>query len=127
MTNESTNVPNWIVIYLWVTALITIGATASGYFMPDALLGTWEAKTAAGAFALSGPLGLFLSRNMATFVVTVFGLLQNNKSMIKIILVLRVISDGFDTINNLIDPNPMVAGMGAVMCIIEIFAFMKIK
>ncbi len=126
MTNNTT-VPKWIIIYLWITALITLGASLAGYFKPDALLGTWEALPAAGALSLAGPLGLFVSRNMATAVVTVFALIRNNVAMIKIVLLLRIVSDGLDLVNNLIAGNMPVAIMGGVMCLIEIFAFLKIK
>ncbi len=127
MTNESTIIPKWITIYLWITAIITLGASLSGYFMPEGLLGTWEALGTAGALSLAGPLGLFVSRNMATFVVTVFGLLQKNASMIKIVLLLRIVSDGLDMVNNLIAGNIPVAVFGGIMCLIEIFAFTKVK
>lgn len=127
MTTNSTATPKWIIIYLWVTAFITLGASLAGYFKPDALLGTWEALSAAGALSLAGPLGLFVSRNMATAVVTIFGLLQKNAAMIKIVLLLRIVSDGLDLVNNLIAGNISVAIMGGVMCLIEIFAFTKIK
>lgn len=127
MTNESTTTPKWITIYLWITALITLGASLAGYFKPDALLGTWEALTAGGALSLAGPLGLFVSRNMATAVVTVFALLKDNAAMIKLVLLLRIVSDGLDMVNNLIAGNMPVAIMGGVMCLIEIFAFTKIK
>jgi hypothetical protein len=127
MTNNSTTLPKWVTIYLWVTFIITLGASLAGYFKPDALLGTWEALPAAGALSLAGPLGLFVSRNMATAVVTLFGLLQKNASMIKIVLLLRIVSDGLDLVNNLIAGNMPVAIMGGAMCLIEIFAFTKIK
>ncbi|MEQ8423750.1 MAG: hypothetical protein RIA63_03505 [Cyclobacteriaceae bacterium] len=127
MTNQSTSIPKWINIYLWVTFAITLGASLAGYFKPDALLGTWEALPAAGALSLAGPLGLFLSRNMATAVVTLFGLLQKSASMIKIVLLLRIVSDGLDLVNNLIAGNMQVAIMGGVMCAIEIFAFTRLK
>ena len=127
MTNDSTTIPKWITIYLWVTALITLGASLAGYFKPDALLGTWEALTAAGALSLAGPLGLFVSRNMATAVVTVFALVKNNASMIKLVLLLRLVSDGLDLVNNMIAGNMPVAIMGGAMCLIEIFAFTQIK
>ena len=125
--NTTTSIPRWIIIYLWVTCFITLGASLAGYFKPDALLGTWEALPAAGALSLAGPLGLFVSRNMATAAVTAFGLLQKNASMIKIVLLLRIVSDGLDLVNNLIAGNMPVAIMGGVMCAIEIFAFTKIK
>ena len=127
MTNQSTTIPKWITIYLWATFFITLGASLAGYFKPDALLGTWEALPVTGALSLAGPLGLFVSRNMATAVVTLFGLLQKNASMIKTVLLLRIVSDGLDLVNNLIASNTQVAIMGGVMCVIEIFAFTKIK
>ncbi|MDP5140641.1 MAG: hypothetical protein NWP83_09260 [Spirosomaceae bacterium] len=127
MTNESNVIPKWITIYLWITFIITLGASLSAYFKPDALLASWEALTAAGALSLAGPLGLFVSRNMATAVVTAFGLVKKNPSMIMIILLLRIISDGLDLVNNLIAGDMAVAGMAGVMCLIEIFAFTKIK
>lgn len=124
---DTTTVPKWIIIYLWITALITLGASLAGYFKPDALLGTWEALSATGALSLAGPLGLFVSRNMATAAVTVFSLIKNNAAMIKLVLLLRIVSDGLDLVNNLIAGNMPVAIMGGVMCLIEIFAFIKIK
>lgn len=126
MENQS-KAPKWIVIYLWITAAITLGASLAGYFMPEGLLGTWEALGAAGALSLAGPLGLFLSRNVATVAVTVFGLLKNSIPMLLIVLVLRIFSDGFDLINNLIAGNMQVAIMGGVMCLIEIIAFTKLS
>jgi len=127
MTSESTHTPKWIVIYLWITALITFAASFSGYFKPDALFASWEALSAAGALSLAGPVGLFVSRNFATAIVTVFGLIKNNASMIKIVLLLRIVSDGLDLVNNSVAGNMPVAIMGGVMCLIEIFAFTKIK
>jgi len=127
MTSETSSTPKWIIIYLWLTAVITIGACVAGYFMPDALLATWPALETVGALSLAGPLGLFLSRNVATAVVTVFSLIKKNAAMIKIVLLLRIFSDGFDLINNLIADNMQVAIMGGVMCLIEIIAFKKIK
>lgn len=47
--------------------------------------------------------------------------------MIKIILILRLVSDGFDTINNVIGGNMPVAIFGAVMCLIEIIALSKLN
>jgi len=127
MSNDSTSVPKWVTIYLWITFLITLGASLAGYFSPEALLGTWEAISAKGALSLAGPLGLFVSRNMATAVVTLFGLIQKNASMIKLILLLRIVSDGLDFVNNMIAGDMPVAIMGGVMCLIEVFAFTKVK
>ena len=127
MTDNSNAIPKWITIYIWITAFITLGASLAGYFKPDALLGGWEALSAGGALSLAGPLGLFVSRNFATAVVTIFALVQKNASMLKLVLLLRIVSDGLDLVNNLIAGNMPVAIMGGVMCLIEIFAFTKIK
>lgn len=127
MTNNSTEAPKWITIYLWLTAILTLGSSLAGYFKPDALLSTWEALTAGGALSLAGPLGLFLSRNVATVATTIFALVKKSVPMIKVVLILRIFSDGFDTINNLIAENMPVAIMGGVMCLIEIIAFSKLK
>ena len=127
MTDNSNAIPKWITIYIWITAIITLGASLAGYFKPDALLGGWEALSAGGALSLAGPLGLFVSRNFATAVVTIFALVQKNASMLKLVLLLRIVSDGLDLVNNLIAGNMPVAIMGGVMCLIEIFAFTKIK
>ena len=128
MNDSSTaTTPKWITIYLWITFVITLGASLTGYFKPDALLGTWEAISSAGALSLAGPLGLFLSRNMATAVVTFFALVKKNTIMIQIVLLLRILSDGLDLVNNLIAANLQVAIMGGVMCLIEIFAFVVIS
>ncbi len=127
MTNNSTTTPKWITIYLWITAFITLGASLAGYFKPDALLATWPALDAPGALSLAGPLGLFVARNMATAAVTIYALLQKNVSMIKIVLLLRIVSDGLDLVNNLSAGNMQVAIMGGVMCLIEIFAFVQLS
>lgn len=128
MINQTiTTTPKWIPIYLWITFVITLGASVSGYFKPDALLGTWEALPAAGALSLAGPLGLFVSRNMATAVVTAFALVKKNPSMLMVVLLLRIVSDGLDLVNNLIAGDMAVATMAGIMCMIEIFAFTKVK
>lgn len=127
MTNTSTSIPKWIIIYLWITFIITLGASLTAYFKPEAMLATWEALPAVGSLSLAGPLGLFVSRNMATAAVTLYGLLQKKASMIKLILLLRIVSDGLDLVNNLIAGNIQVAIMGGVMCLIEILAFSKVK
>lgn len=126
MTNDST-IPKWIIYYLWFTAIITLLFSLLGYFKPDALLGTWEAFSAAGSLSLAGPVGLFVARNLGTFAVNVFALVKKNASMIKLVILLRMVTDGLDCINNLIAGNIPIAIFGGVMCLIEIFAFSKIK
>ena len=124
---DKTSVPKWITIYLWLTVLLTIGACAAGYFSPGALFSTWEAIGADGALSLAGPVGLFLSRNVATAILGLFSLTKGGVGMIKGYLVLRAASDGMDFIHNIIADNMPVAIMGLVMCAIEIFALVKLS
>ena len=127
MTNQSTTIPKWIIYYLWFTAILTLAFSLMGYFKPDGLFATWPALSTAGSLSLAGPVGLFVARNLGTFAVNVFALVQNNASMIKLVILLRMVTDGFDCINNLIAGNMPIAIFGGVMCLIEIFAFTKIK
>ena len=127
MTNETTSIPKWITIYLWFTAILTIAFSLMGYFKPEGLFATWPALATAGTLSLAGPVGLFVARNLGTAAVNIFALLQKNASMIKLVLLLRMVTDGFDCINNLIAGNMPIAIFGGVMCLIEIFAFTKVK
>lgn len=127
MTNSTIIVPKWVIIYLWLTILITIGFCAAGYFSPGSILSGWEALSAAGSLSLAGPLGLFLARNVGTAVATTFALTQKNASMIQAVLVLRIATDGLDCVHNFIGGNTPVAIFSIVMCFIEIFAFVSIK
>lgn len=85
MNDHTNNIPKWIIIYLWLTAIITVAFSLLGYFKPDALLGTWGAFSAEDSLSLAGPVGLFVARNIGTAAVNIFALIQKNASMIKLV------------------------------------------
>jgi hypothetical protein len=128
MTTANNNqTPKWITIYLWVTTAMATMFSLLAYFKPEIQFGTWETLKATGALSLAGPLGLYLSRNLATVAVGVFALTNKSVSAIKTLLILRVVTDGLDFAHNAIAGNMQGGAFAAVMCAIEIFALVKIN
>lgn len=93
-------IPVWIMVWGGLMALVPLGFSLLGYFNLDSAYG--GAVTATGTAILGGPVGLYLARNVATGLVTVFALSQRSASMIIIALAMRAVTDAFDVINSLI-------------------------
>ena len=128
MTTVTTNqTPKWITIYLWVTTAMATMFSLLAYFKPEIQFGTWEAIATTGALSLAGPLGLYLSRNLATVAVGIFALTSKSVSAVKALLVLRVVTDGLDFAHNAIAGNMQGGAFAAVMFAIEVFALIKIN
>jgi hypothetical protein len=128
MTTVTTNqTPKWITIYLWVTTAMATMFSLLAYFKPEIQFGTWEALATTGALSLAGPLGLYLSRNLATVAVGIFALTSKSVSAVKALLVLRVVTDGLDFAHNAIAGNMQGGAFAAVMFAIEVFALIKIN
>lgn len=128
MTTSNTNqTAKWIIIYLWVTTAMATMFSLLAYFKPEIQFGTWETLTATGALSMAGPLGLYLSRNLATVAVGIFALTNKSVSAIKALLILRVVTDGLDFTHNAIAGNMQGGAFAAFMFAIEIFAFVKIN
>jgi len=127
MSERNTTYPNWIRIYLWIVTIMALMFSLLAYFKPDLQFGTWEALSAGGALSLAGPLGLYVSRNLATALMGIYTLTQKSTAMIKAYLVLRIVTDGMDAIHNFIGGNMPIAIFAIVMLLIEVFAFSKIK
>lgn len=126
-TANTNQTPKWITIYLWVTTAMATMFSLLAYFKPEIQFGTWEALTTTAALSLAGPLGLYLSRNIATVAVGIFALSNKSVSAIKALLILRVVTDGFDFVHNAIAGNMQGGAFAAIMFIIEIFALVKIN
>lgn len=97
------------------------------YFKPDIQFGTWEALSSTGALSLAGPLGLYLSRNIATVIVGIYALTQKSITAITALLILRAGTDGLDFIHNVIAGNVEGGVFAAVMFGIELAAILAIK
>lgn len=120
-------IPKWITIYLWATVALTAVFCTVSYINPEMLLKDWQAFSAEGALSLAGPLGLYLSRNVATAFVGIFSLTNKSGNAIKALLVLRLVSDSLDFIHNSIGDNMPVAIFALVMAVVEIFALLKVN
>jgi hypothetical protein len=128
MTTAKTNqTPRWITIYLWVTTAMATMFSLLAYFKPEVQFGTWETLTATGALSLAGPLGLYLSRNLATVAVGIFALTNKSNSAIRALLILRLATDGLDFVHNAIAGNVQGGSFAALMCAIEVFALVKLN
>jgi len=125
--STSTTAPKWITIYLWIATAMATMFSILAYFKPDLQFGTWEALSAGGALSLAGPLGLYISRNLATAIAGVYALTSKSVQMIKMLLLLRIITDGLDFFHNAISGNMQGGAFAIVMFIIEVFAFIKLK
>ncbi len=114
--------PKWIVIYLWVTTAMASMFSILAYLKPEIQFGTWETLSATGALSLAGPLGLYLSRNLATVAVGIFTLTHQTLTGTKTLLILRTMTDGIDFAHNAISNNMQGASFAALMFLIEAVA-----
>ena len=125
MTDQS--YPKWIYYYLWfVTVLSSVFAVVI-YVNPAAMWSHWEAATAAGAFSLAGPAGLFIARNLGTAVMGAYALLNKSRTMMELVLVFRIAVDLFDGIHALIGGNPPVIYIGFGAAAVEIVMLFALR
>lgn len=129
MTTNNSNpaTPKWVVIYLWIATVLATMFSLLAYFKPDVQFGAWEALSAAGATSLAGPLGLYIARNLATAISGFYALTQKSFPMIKLLLVLRLVTDGLDFAHNASAGNMQGGAFALVMFLIEAFALFKLS
>ena len=92
-------IPIWVLVYLGLIGVLALLFGAMGYFNPGGQFGSWEAFGAAGALSLTGPLGLYVARNIATGLVSLVAVWRRSKDMVILALLLRLFTELFDTIN----------------------------
>ena len=93
-------IPKWIMVWTFIIAMLPLGFVVQGYLDPGAHFG--EEATTAGAAVYAGPIGLYLARNAASVVVTLFSFQQRSAPMLIVILLLRAVTDVLDVIHNTI-------------------------
>lgn len=120
-------VPKWVTIYLWITTIMALMFSLLAYFKPEIQFGTWGALAANAALSLGGPLGLYISRNLATVVVGLFVLTNKSTTSIRILLILRLLTDGLDFVHNIIAGSIEGGAFAGVMFAIEVIALLKIS
>ncbi len=105
-------IPTWITYYLWFVSIVSAVFAVVIYVNPGAMWSHWEAASAAGAFSLAGPAGLFCARNLGTAVFGVYALLNRSRPMIEVFLVFRVAVDFLDGTHALIGGNTPIIYLG---------------
>jgi hypothetical protein len=93
------DIPTWILIWSFVIAMLPLSFSIQGYLDP---VSHFPEAAGAGASIYGGPIGLYLARNLASVVITLFALARRSRSMLIIVLMLRAVTDIFDVINNAI-------------------------
>jgi len=90
-------IPPWIMVWSGLMALIPLGFSILDYVDPSIM---FPAEAVAATTIWAGPVGLYVSRNMATALATIFAMSQRSASMLILALLLRIIEDVFDVIHN---------------------------
>lgn len=92
-------IPFWILVWTALMGLLPLVFGLIGYFNPGFFGAEWAV---AGVEKFGGPYGAYVGRNMASVAIIVFALWQRSVPMIIVALLMRMVSDVFDVINNVI-------------------------
>lgn len=120
-------VPKWITIYLWIITIFAFIFSLMAYLKPGLQFSGWAVLNTAGALSLAGPLSLYIARNMATAVASLFALLNKSLDALMTAFILRAVMDGFDFVHNTIASNTPIAIFAFVAFAIEVAALVKLK
>lgn len=99
--NTSTAAPRWTRIYIGITGVLSLLFGTLAYLNPSIQFGAWEALETAGALSLTGPLGLYIARNLAEGVV---GLVAARASVpfLMAAFLMRTVTEALDTVHALL-------------------------
>lgn len=87
-------IPLWILIYVSIMTVLPVLFTIMALVKPEAMFAQFAGNTA--ALAIMGPLGLYLSRNIATAVVSGYAVIKQSAQMLFLVLLLRLVTDAID-------------------------------
>ena len=114
-------IPKWIIAYLWFFTIMTIVFTIVGYLMPDIHSVTWE-----NSEQISGPLSLYLSRNIAIVAVYLFALFNQRLKVFKTVFILRGVIDCMDFTQDAINGNRIAMIIPLALFLIDIYTLIKL-
>ena len=114
-------IPKWIIVYLWFVTIMTIVFTIVGYLMPDIHFVTWQ-----NSEKISGPLSLYLSRNIAIVAVYLFALFNQRLKVFKTVFILRGVIDLMDFFQDAINGNMIAMIVPLILLLIDIYALIKL-
>ena len=92
-------IPLWIMAWCIVQALVPIGFSITGYINPGYF---GEHLAGQGPSIYAGEFGLYVARNVGTSLIAVFAITQRSAAMLILFLLLRVVTDIFDTIHKVV-------------------------
>jgi len=117
-------IPKWIIVYLWFVTIMTIVFTIIGYVMPDVHYVAGENLGEGNPW--SGPLSLYLSRNIAIIVIYLFALYDLRLRILKIVFILRSCIDLIDFLQDAFSYNMIAMLIPLAMFLIDIYALIKL-
>jgi hypothetical protein len=88
-------IPVWVLIIGGLFVLAPLAFSIMGYMNPSAQF----ASLSGAALSLAGPLGLYLSRNIATGLVMAVALFKREPGMLLSAFLLRLFTDILDIVN----------------------------
>lgn len=91
-------IPVWVLVIAGLFVLAPSAFALMGYLNPNAQFPDLDAT----ALALTGPMGLYLSRNLATGLVMGFALFRRDPGMLLSAFLLRLFTDGLDILNTVL-------------------------
>ncbi len=95
-------IPTWIMVWTFLMMLLPLGFSILGYVDPASHDHFSEEAVAEGAAMYGGPIGLYIARNMASFIVTALAWAKRSAPMIIVVSLLRASTDVFDVIHDTI-------------------------
>lgn len=120
-------IPKWITYYLWFVSIVSAVFAVVIYMNPAAMWSHWEAASAAGAFSLAGPAGLFCARNLGTSAFGIYALLSKSRPMIEAFLVFRVVVDFLDGTHALIGGNTPIIYIGFGTAVLHLVMLLVLR
>ncbi len=90
-------VPVWVLVIAGLFVLAPIAISVMGYMSPKKIFADMEAS----AFSLSGPMGMYLSRNIATPLIMIVALFRGDPNMLLSAFLLRLFTDVLDIVNTM--------------------------
>lgn len=101
-SQNNTAIPTWILSYVWFLAVIPLLFNVMLVYHPEWLFQALKAEPA--ALAMSGPVGSYFARNLATAIVTGYAGLTRSRDMLFTAFLLRFATDMSEMVNGLFNP-----------------------
>lgn len=119
--------PRWVTLYLGIATTMAFVFSILAYLDPTVQFAPWTALGTAGATSLVGPMGLYISRNVATVALSGFALLNREPAALTGAFIMRAVTDALDAAHNSIGGNIPGAAFATAMLVIELVALYHLR